>query len=120
LAEGCEEEVEEVAGAVWGGGWVEAGAAAFGGFGGDGEVADDQEAAVGGLDVEVEVFVGMGEDAEGEEFAGEPVGVGGGIVGVDGGEDGEARADVADDGAVDGDGGGGDALDDGDHEGSPI
>ncbi len=120
LAEGVEEEVEELAAEVWAGGWVEAGAAAFGGFRGDGEVADDQEAAMGGLDVEVEVFVGIGEDAEGQEFAGEPLSVGGGIVCMDGGEDGETGADVADDGAVDGDGGGGDALDDGDHGDSPI
>lgn len=115
FGEACEEEVEEGFGLFWRGGGAEAGAAALGGFGGEGEVGDDEERALGAGDVEVVGFVALGEDAEGEEFLGGPVDIEGGIVGVDGDEHEEATGDLADGVVVDDDGGGGDTLDDGEH-----
>ena len=70
------------------GGIGERGAAAFGGFGGDGEIADEENAAGDLVDVEVEAFVVVVlEDAQAGELGGGPHDVGISVGSFDGGED---------------------------------
>src|SRR5687767_6125228 len=104
-------------------GWrraVEGRSAAAAGGGGDGEVADEEDGAAGLAEVEVEMLVGVAEDAEGDELVGGPGDLVGGLAGVDGGEDEQAGADLADDAAGDFDFRPRDPLDDGDHARLPC
>lgn len=91
--------------------------AALSGIAVEGEVADGEDFA-GRIELterEVHLPFGIVEDAEAGDAGGEFEGFGGGVVAVNGNEDEKTGADLAEDLAVDGDAGAGDALDDGPH-----
>ena len=94
------------------GGVVEGGAGAFARAGDERELADDEDAAADVADGAVHEAGVVGEDAERDSFFGEPADVVFGVTGGDAEEDQEAAFDGAAHGAVDGDAGGGDALED--------
>lgn len=105
----------EFAGEVGRRGGGEAWSSAFAAVAVEGELADEQDVSVGVEEGEVHFAVGVGEDAEVGDFFGDPFGVFGGVLFSDGEVDEQAGADPADGFVVDGDGGVGDALNDGSH-----
>jgi len=97
------------------GGVVERRACAFLRAGEEGELADDEEAAADVGHGTVHLAGVVLEDAQTNEFLGEPLAVGLGVGGMDAEEHEQPGADGAGCFTSDGDGGGGDALDDGAH-----
>jgi len=100
---GLDQFVEEPSAIFGAGGGVERWAAAVAGGAGNGEVADQQDGAAGLFDVEIEVLLAAcaAEDAQGDELLCGPLDIGGRVIAVYGGEDGQAGADLADEFATD-------------------
>lgn len=112
LGEAADEALVHGHGDVGLGGTDVAGAVAFLGAGHEGELADEEDAAAGDFgDGEVHDAVGIVEDAEGDDFAAEPVDVVVGVGVFDAEEYHHAGAYLAFYLASDGDGGGEATLD---------
>src|SRR5205085_10744596 len=84
-------------GSVRRGGIGETRPAAFGCLGGDGEVTYEKDAALGLLDIEVEVFIGVAEYTQAYQLACNPFKVSIGIGSFNGGQHEHARANLPND-----------------------
>ena len=85
------------------------------GVGGERELADHEQAAAHGRQIEVHLAGGVAEDAQPQHLVDELVGDGVGVVGLGADEEEQAPADPTDDPAFDLDPRLGDALQEGDH-----
>ena len=106
-------------GEVGSGGADEGGAVSFFGAGVEGELADDEGFAAGVEEGAVHEAGLVLVNAHVGQFGGQPFAIGGVVAVLDAEEDEKAGADGGNSGAVDGDGGFADALEDCSHGGGP-